>query len=61
VLDVDTLGELWIVKRTLESMRERRTPQNNLERFACQVAGITPAEADDTIPAPPPSGLRVLP
>lgn len=44
-LDFDTVAELWMVKKTLESMQGRvnpRFPQSRLETFALKVAGIDP-------------------
>ena len=45
LLDEDTLAELWIVKRTVDSLSKNSRgryypPQSNLEAFAMKVAGI---------------------
>jgi hypothetical protein len=50
LLDLDTIAELWLVKRTLRAVKAGYKP-SALERFALKVAGIDPTS--DTIPAPP--------
>ncbi len=55
LLSEDVLAELWVVKRTLDGLREDRTPLNNLEAFALKVSGHY---TRDTEPAPPPSTKR---
>ena len=61
VLSEDTLAELWIIKRTLDSLKENATPMSNLEAFALKVSGHYSEERApdsgvvkaDTMPAPP--------
>lgn len=39
LLSEDTLAELWLIKRTLDGLKENSTPMSNLEAFALKVSG----------------------
>jgi hypothetical protein len=57
-LDFDTIGELWLVRRTLESLghtpksttRKSIVARSNLETFALRVAGLDPHVGGEICP-----------
>jgi hypothetical protein len=53
-LDLDTIAELWLVKRTLRAVKAGYKP-STLERFTLKVAGIDP----DTTPSKHAEEVRV--